>query len=146
MSLEELGCDTTSFDPYACTWDAPDNCVLAIHRKENVNMIKQGKNNYYFVSGWNNTSQYLFEVKREPQFFCNKPVQVYLTNYDSLYVVIDFDSFDLASGKREWDYQEEHNIYNTTSLQFHLTAGYSYTNLSHPIQITLTQKHLTTST
>ena len=41
--LEELGCDTTSFDPYAYTWDAPDNCVLAIHRKEDVNMIKQGK-------------------------------------------------------------------------------------------------------
>ena len=43
--LEELGCDTTSFDPYAYTWDTPDNCVLAIHRKEDINMIKQGKNN-----------------------------------------------------------------------------------------------------
>ena len=43
--LEKLGGDTTSFDPYAYTWDAPDNCVLAIHRKEDVNMIKQRKNN-----------------------------------------------------------------------------------------------------
>ena len=42
---EELSCDTISFGPYAYTWDAPDNCVLAIHRKEHVNMIKQGKNN-----------------------------------------------------------------------------------------------------
>ena len=100
MPLEELGCNTTSFDPYAYTWEAPDNYVLAIHRKEDVNMIKQGKNNYYFVSGRNNTSQYLFEVKPEPQIFCNKPVQVYPTNYDSLYVVIDFDGFDLASEKR----------------------------------------------
>ena len=41
--FEELGCETTSFDPYAYTWDAPDNCVLAIHRKEDANMIKQGK-------------------------------------------------------------------------------------------------------
>ena len=41
--LEEFGCDTTSVDPYAYTWDAPDNCVLAIYRKENFNMIKQGK-------------------------------------------------------------------------------------------------------
>ena len=63
---EELGCDTTSFDPYAYTWDAPDNCVLAIHRKGDVNMIKQGKNNYYIVSGRKNSSQYLFEVKTEP--------------------------------------------------------------------------------
>ena len=28
------------------------------------------------------------------------PVQVYPTNYDSLYVVFDFGGFDLASGKR----------------------------------------------
>ena len=42
-SLEELGRDTTSFDPYAYTWDAPDNCILANQRKEDVNMIKQGK-------------------------------------------------------------------------------------------------------
>ena len=42
--LEELGCDTTSFDSYAYTWDAFDNSVLAIHRKEDLNMIKQGKN------------------------------------------------------------------------------------------------------
>ena len=41
--LEELGCDTTSFDPYAYTWDAPENCVLVFHMKEDVNMIKQGK-------------------------------------------------------------------------------------------------------
>ena len=41
--LEELGCDTTSFDPYAYTWYAPDNCVLAFYRKEDVNMIKRGK-------------------------------------------------------------------------------------------------------
>ena len=73
--LEELGCDATSFDPYAYTWEAPENCVLAIHRNEDVNMIKQGKNNY-IVSGRNNTSQYLFEVKTEPKIFCNKPVQV----------------------------------------------------------------------
>ena len=62
--LEELGSDTTSFDPYAHTWDAPDNCLLAIQWNEDVNMIKQGENNYYIVSGRNNTSQYLFEVKR----------------------------------------------------------------------------------
>ena len=98
--LEELGCDTTSFDPYACTWDAPDNCVVAIHRKEDVNMILQGKNNCYIVSGRNNTNQHLFEVQTEPKIFCNKPKQIYPTNYDSLYAVIDFGGFDLASGER----------------------------------------------
>ena len=38
--LEDLGCDTTSVDPYTYTRDTPDNCVLAILRKEDVNMIK----------------------------------------------------------------------------------------------------------
>ena len=59
----------------------------------------EAKNNYYIVSGRNNTSQYLFDVKTKPEVFCNKPVQVYPTNYDSLYVVFDFGGFDLASGK-----------------------------------------------
>ena len=100
VTLEEHGCDTTSFDPYAYKWNAPDNCVIAIHRKEDVNMIKQGKNNYYIVSGRNNTSQHLFEVRAERQNFCNKPVQVHPTNHDSLYVVINFRGLDPASGKR----------------------------------------------
>ena len=142
--LEELGCDTTSFDPYAYTWETPGNCVLAIHRKEDVTMTKQGKNNYYIVSGRNNTSQYLFEVKTEPKIFCNKTVQVYPTNYDSLYVVIDFGGFDLVSGKRMgFSGRTEHLQYYQPSVS---SADYSYTNLSHPIQITQTQRHLTTST
>ena len=97
---QELSCDTSSFDPYAYTWDAPANCVLDIQGKEDVNMIKQGKNNYYIFSERNNTSHYLFEVKAEPQVFCNKPVQVYLTYHDSLYQVTDFGGFDLVFGKR----------------------------------------------
>ena len=98
--LEELGCDATSFDPYAYSCDAPDNCVLAIDQKEEINLIKQGKNNYHIVSRRNNTNQYLFEVKTEPELFCNKPVKTYPTNHDSLYVVFDCGGFDLVSGKR----------------------------------------------
>ena len=63
-------------------------------------MIKQGKNNYYNTSGRNNTGQYLFVVKMESKIFCNKPVQVYPTNYDSLYVVIDLGESDLPCKKR----------------------------------------------
>ena len=43
-ALEELGCETTSLDPYAYIWDYPDNFVLSIFRTEEVNMLKQGKN------------------------------------------------------------------------------------------------------
>ena len=41
--LGQLRCDAASFDPYAYPWDAPDNCVLAIQQKKDVNMIKQEK-------------------------------------------------------------------------------------------------------
>ena len=29
-ALEELGCETTSLDPYAYIWNYPDNCVLSV--------------------------------------------------------------------------------------------------------------------
>ena len=41
-ALEELGCETTSLDPYTYIWDYPDNCVLSILRTEEINMVKQG--------------------------------------------------------------------------------------------------------
>ena len=40
-ALEELGCETTSLDPYAYISDYPDNCVLSVLRTEEVNMVKQ---------------------------------------------------------------------------------------------------------
>ena len=42
--LEEVGCETTSLDPYAYIWVYPDNCVISVLRPEDVNMVKQGKN------------------------------------------------------------------------------------------------------
>ena len=39
-ALEELGCETTSLDPYAYIWDNLDNCVLSILRTEEINMLK----------------------------------------------------------------------------------------------------------
>ena len=60
---EELGCETTSLDPYAYIWDYPDNCVLSVHRTEEVNMVKQDTK-YYVISGQDSTSKFVFEVKK----------------------------------------------------------------------------------
>ena len=38
-ALEELGCETTSLDPYAYIWGYPDNCVIYFFRTEEVNMV-----------------------------------------------------------------------------------------------------------
>ena len=94
--LEQLGCETTSLDPYAYTLAEPDNCVLAVHRKEIVNMIKDGSN-YYIVSGNDSTTKLLLGVYNRPQKYWNKPDDVYPTNYESLYVWIQCLSFNTCS-------------------------------------------------
>ena len=84
-ALEELGCETTSLDPYAYIWDYPDNCAISILRTEEVKMVKQGKK-YYVISGAESSSKFVFEVKNNPQKHCGKPTSLYPTNYDSLYM------------------------------------------------------------
>ena len=97
--LEQLGCETTSLDPYAYTLAEPDNYELAVHKKEIVNMIKHGSNNY-IVSSNDSTTKFLCQVYNRPQNFCNKPDDVYPTNYESLYVSIQLGGFDMTSGRR----------------------------------------------
>ena len=97
-ALEELGCETTSLDPYAYIWDHPDNCVLSVFRTEEVNMVKQGSN-YYIIRGPDLTTKFVFEVKNNPQKHCGKPTDIYPTNYDSLYVAIISGGFALRSGR-----------------------------------------------
>ena len=80
-ALEELGCETTSLDPYAYIWDYPDNCVLSVHRTEEVNMVKQGTK-FYIISGHDSTTKLVLEVKNNPQKHCGKPTDIYHTNYD----------------------------------------------------------------
>ena len=97
-ALEELGCETTSLEPYTYIWDYPDNCVLSVLRTENVNMVKRGTK-YYKISGPDSTTKIVFEVKNNPQKHCGKLRDIYPTNYDSLYVPIISGGFDLRSGR-----------------------------------------------
>ena len=97
-TLEELGCETTSLDPYAYIWDYPDNCAISILRTEEVNMVKQGKK-YYVISRAESGSKFVFEVKNNPQKHCGKPTSIYPTNYDSLYMDRLCERFDMDTGK-----------------------------------------------
>ena len=97
--LDDLGCQSTSLDPYAYIWDHPDNCVLSVLKEEHVNMIKN-EHRYHMVSTNDSSSKFLFEVKNYPQKFCNKPNDVYPTNYESMYIVIHTGGFDMASGRK----------------------------------------------
>ena len=97
-ALEELGCETTSLDPYAYIWDHPNNCAISILRTEEVNMVKQGKT-YYVISGTDSSSKFVFEVKNNPQKHCGKPTSIYPTNYDSLYMDRLSERFDMDTGR-----------------------------------------------
>ena len=55
-AVEELGCETTSLDPYAYIRDYLDNCVFSMFRTE-VSMVKQGTK-YYVISGKDSTSKF----------------------------------------------------------------------------------------
>ena len=97
-TLEELGCETTSLDPYAYVWDYPDNSVLSILRTEDVNMVKQDRK-YYVISGKDSTCKFVFEVKNNPQKHCGKPTPNYPTIYDSLYMARLSEGFDMDTGR-----------------------------------------------
>ena len=59
-------------------------------------MVKQGTK-FNITSGPDSTTKFVFEFKNHPQKHCGKPTDVYLTNYDSLYVAIISGAFDLRS-------------------------------------------------
>ena len=95
-ALEDLGCESTSLDPYAYIWGYPDNCVLSVLRTGEVNMVKQGTK-YFIIRGPDLTTKFVFEVEKNPQEHSGKKTYSYPTNYDSLYVALISGSFDLRS-------------------------------------------------
>ena len=97
-ALEEIGCETTSLDPYAYICDYPEKCVLSVLRTEDVNIVKQGTK-YLTISAPDSTTKFVFEVKNNPEKHCGKPTDIYATNYHSLYVSINSGGFDLRSGR-----------------------------------------------
>ena len=97
--LDELGCESTSLDPYAYTWKAPEICILSVLKEDYAYMLKND-NHYYIVSQDTSKNKYLFEVKNDHQHLCNKPTEVYPTTYDSMYVAIHYGGFDKKTGRK----------------------------------------------
>ena len=50
------------------------------------------------ISTNDSTSKFLFEVYNYTQKVCNKPNDVYATNYESMYIAIHTSEFHMASG------------------------------------------------
>ena len=97
--LDELGCESKSLDPYAYTWNAPENCILSVLKKDYAHMLKND-NHYQIVSQNTAENKYLFQVKNNPQHLCNKITEVYPITYDSMYVAIHYGGFDIKTGRK----------------------------------------------
>ena len=81
--FDELACESTSLDPFAYTWEAPEKCILSVLKVNCAHMLKND-NPFYIVSQDTSENKYLFEVKNHPQHLCNNPTEVYPTTYDSM--------------------------------------------------------------
>ena len=47
--LDELGCESTSSDPYAYAWEAPENCISSVLKEDYAHLLKND-NHYYILS------------------------------------------------------------------------------------------------
>ena len=123
--LDELGCDSTSLDQYACIWDNPDNCIPTVVKEEYVSMIKND-DQYYIVSRNYSENDYLFETKKRTQKLCNKPSDVYPTTYEPLFVAINHGGFDMKTGRNMIQQEDKvHMMHYTPNDQKREKLGHS---------------------
>ena len=133
---EELGCETTSLDLFAYIWDYLDNFVLWVFQTEEVNLWNK-KTKYHIFSGPDSTTTFVFEVKNNPQKPCVRPIDIYPTNYGSLYVAISWGGFDLRSGR---NLGKERN--DATQLLYNIAPTGNKPNSMHKIWTTLPTKQV----
>lgn len=116
-SLAEGGCDSTSLDPHAYTWNIPKNCVLIKRFTQRGTMIKNTNDpdpaQYFIVSEQNLSPEYphgtdhhsyremdiKIRVLNEKVQICGKEDMLYKTNFESLFVTY-VNGFNMDTGKK----------------------------------------------
>ena len=93
--LMEGGCETTTLDSFAYTWDTPKNCVMTKNLTQDAKMLHypltmdQKENQFFFLSEFNDTGKgknIKQKVFLESYELCGKPERLYKTNFESLFV------------------------------------------------------------
>ena len=114
-ALSEGGCHSTSLDPFAYNWEAPENCIVTKRFSQNAKMLKHenelGNVQYFIVSDEKSETPYegpgtyspaemdiKIRVIDEKEKVCGKPEFIYRTNLDSLYVSYK-GGFNMKTGK-----------------------------------------------
>ena len=111
--LSAEGCDSTSTDPFAYTWDEPNNCLFTIICTFDAQMIKANDKYYIVKDPKLNSAQsdfdlqsFMFQVYIKPQSLCSHPQIVYHTPCDSLYISLR-DGFDMNTGESIHKYNSD---------------------------------------
>ena len=93
--LMEGGCETTTLDSFAYTWDTPEKYGMTKILKQDAKMLHyplttdQKKNQYSFLSEFYDTGKRMnrkLKVFAETYELCGKPERLYETNFESLFV------------------------------------------------------------
>ena len=132
--LMEGGCETTTLDLFAYTWDTPENCVMTKILIQDAKMLHyplttdQKENQFFFLSEFNNTGKGMnIKLKVFPESYelCGKPERLYKTNFESLFVNYQGD-IAMPGG------EQRTKEYSSKAYQFSVdnTSQVSYTPLS----------------
>ena len=103
----ENGCETTSLDLFAYSWNEPENCIFSVLIKFEAKMIRN-EEKYYIVKDsftkisnhhtrGRDTQQFMLKILNKPQFICGHPKIVYPTQYESLFIAYQ-NGFKMDTG------------------------------------------------
>ena len=93
--LMEGGCETTTLDSFAYTWDTPESCAMTKILTQDAKALHyplttdQKENQFFFLSEFNDIGKrMIIKLKVFPESFelCGKPERLYQTNFESLFV------------------------------------------------------------
>ena len=107
-SVSEGGCESTSTDPYAYTWQNNENCQSFEISEHFAKMVKMN-DKYYIIRDSDNEhdkkifwgaqkgGSFVLQIFNKPQALCSNTEIVYPTPYDSLFVSYT-GGFDMKTG------------------------------------------------
>ena len=115
--LKEGGCETTSLDTVAYSWDVPQNCIVTKLFTQNAKMIKfliePGPPQYYIIRTHDmqndvyrlqnnmkidHTRDIKLRIYNERKYICGKPNPLFITYFDDLFLSFT-GGFDMSTGK-----------------------------------------------
>ena len=132
----EGGCETTSFDAFASTWDTPENFVMAKFLTQDAKMLHyalttdQKENQFFLLSEFNDTRKgrnIKLKVLPERLWAINyeQPERLYETNFESLFV-----NYQGAFAKPGGEIRTNENSSNSFQFSIDNTSQVFYTSLS----------------